>query len=166
MRKEDPIKHCENCKKQFYRVYYGKRLQDLSSFKKRKFCSKLCQLEYHLNREQTRQWIGRKLQSFKKNKCSICKGNHWLGVHHIDGNWQNNDIKNIVTLCASCHTKQHWKKGDYKYNLPKKFCQICGLPHKAKNFCNKHYRNWKNTGNPLGKKNNTIWTDLKPLETQ
>lgn len=152
MKKEDPIKNCANCEKQFFRVYFGKRLQDLGNFKKRKFCSKLCQYEYHLQREQTRQWIGRKLQDVKKDKCCICNGFNWLGVHHRDGNWKNNDISNLITLCASCHTKQHWKQGDYEHKKINKTCSLCNLPHKAKDYCNKHYRNWKNTGNPFGKK--------------
>ena len=154
-RKDDPIKICAQCEKQFFRVYFGDRLQDLGSFKKRKFCSKICQLEYQLKAEQTRQWIGRKLQSFKKDKCATCKGNHWIGVHHRDGNWKNNDISNLITLCASCHSKLHHSKGDYEHIYEKKTCTICGLPHKAKGLCNKHYRNWKNTGYAEGKRKGT-----------
>ena len=38
-----------------------------------------------------------------KNPLSTSK----MAVHHIDGNPQNNDLKNLVVLCASCHLKIH-----------------------------------------------------------
>ena len=152
MKEKDPEKFCEYCKKQFYRVRYPSKLQDLTNFKKRKFCSKLCMLEQSLQREKTRQWNGRKLQAFKKEKCATCKGIHWLGVHHRDGNWKNNDMNNLITLCASCHSKLHHHKGDYKHIYEKKSCTICELPVRAKGFCNRHYMNYRNKGDPLNKK--------------
>ncbi len=114
-RKQDPEKFCKHCEKQFFRVQYPSKLQDFTQFTKRIFCSKLCMLEFNLEREKTRQWNGQKLQSLKKDKCAQCKGTHWLGVHHRNGDWKNNDLNNLITLCASCHTKYHHKKGDYKH---------------------------------------------------
>ena len=47
-----------------------------------------------------------------KFKCQIChldqvnvEGSHH--VHHIDGDKQNNDSDNLITLCVQCHTKIH-----------------------------------------------------------
>ena len=28
-------------------------------------------------------------------------------VHHIDGNWRNNEIENLQEICRSCHTIHH-----------------------------------------------------------
>ena len=30
-----------------------------------------------------------------------------IAVHHRDGNKQNNTMKNLITLCCSCHAKKH-----------------------------------------------------------
>lgn len=40
--------------------------------------------------------------------CNICK--HYafdLHVHHADHNNKNNDIRNLMPLCKSCHTMAH-----------------------------------------------------------
>jgi len=33
-------------------------------------------------------------------------------IHHIDGNWKNNKIENLLILGSSEHTKLHHKQGD------------------------------------------------------
>jgi hypothetical protein len=30
-----------------------------------------------------------------------------LDIHHIDGNWRNDNPKNLITLCRSCHILTH-----------------------------------------------------------
>ena len=40
-----------------------------------------------------------------KDKCEICGSKSNLDVHHKDGNWKNNIIKNIQILCRSCHER-------------------------------------------------------------
>ena len=35
-------------------------------------------------------------------------------IHHINGNWKNNKVKNLLILTPSEHTKLHWKQGDIK----------------------------------------------------
>ena len=40
------------------------------------------------------------------NKCKICSSRKNLACHHI-GNPKDNRIKNIMTLCNSCHRKIH-----------------------------------------------------------
>lgn len=51
------------------------------------------------------------------NKCCGCGSTHRISVHHKDGTGDhehkknikiNNDIKNLITLCGSCHSKLHW----------------------------------------------------------
>lgn len=56
-------------------------------------------------------------------KCVLCGSDHLLQVHHKDEmgrstpkELRNNSLDNLITLCASCHIKQHnpvlkrWKK--------------------------------------------------------
>jgi hypothetical protein len=50
-----------------------------------------------------------------KNHCQLCNTDKKLCIHHIDGSGHsskkefiNNDIKNLITLCNSCHHKLHW----------------------------------------------------------
>lgn len=39
-------------------------------------------------------------------QCFICNGSFpHFNIHHIDKNRENNQIDNLVTLCASCHKK-------------------------------------------------------------
>lgn len=49
---------------------------------------------------------GRKAVEYAKardrHKCVLCdsKGEE---VHHIDEDWRNNDLRNLITLCKPCH---------------------------------------------------------------
>lgn len=60
------------------------------------------------------------------NECQACnrkKGVVNLVVHHIDGNKQNNEPENLVTLCVGCHLRLHGKSrtyGDYAIVSDKK----------------------------------------------
>ena len=48
----------------------------------------------------------------KKNFCEYCHSSHnRLEVHHKDGNHGNNELANLITLCPSCHKKEHYKLG-------------------------------------------------------
>jgi hypothetical protein len=38
-------------------------------------------------------------------KCRMCKSDNHLVVHHIDYNKYNNEERNLITLCKSCHGK-------------------------------------------------------------
>lgn len=47
-------------------------------------------------------------------KCTRCSSKTKLNIHHIDGNGsthleelQNNELSNLITLCASCHAREH-----------------------------------------------------------
>ncbi len=60
-----------------------------------------------------------KLKDYKKNKirdfCELCSNNDCrLEVHHKDGNHVNNDFDNLITVCVSCHKKEHYKMGRVK----------------------------------------------------
>lgn len=61
-----------------------------------------------------------KYTKHKKNYCEHCGfipiHSVQLDVDHIDGNHNNNDIKNLQTLCANCHRLKTYvnKEGGYK----------------------------------------------------
>lgn len=43
-------------------------------------------------------------------KCRVCYRNiKRMEVHHIDGNKENNDWENLITLCTKCHHRVHEK---------------------------------------------------------
>lgn len=41
--------------------------------------------------------------------CQICGEHKYLGIHHKDEDKRNSSLDNLVTLCASCHSKLHWE---------------------------------------------------------
>jgi len=56
--------------------------------------------------------------SYYGKVCSNCEYNKYieaLEVHHIDGNRKNNNLDNLIVLCANCHSVITRKKG-YLYN--------------------------------------------------
>lgn len=49
--------------------------------------------------------------NYKCSRCGWCEVSEFVGhkkpiltVDHIDGNWRNNAIDNLVVLCYNCHT--------------------------------------------------------------
>ena len=40
-------------------------------------------------------------------KCEICESQHGLSIHHMNGNHDDNDIKNLELLYRVCHGKSH-----------------------------------------------------------
>ena len=66
----------------------------------------------------------RKARKHKKDFCQECgykpRDKAKLDIDHIDGDRSNNDIKNLQTLCKSCHkiktieNEDHKKHGRYK----------------------------------------------------
>lgn len=43
------------------------------------------------------------LASGAEYKCAVCGATERLNVHHRDGDHKNNDVRNLVLLCYSCH---------------------------------------------------------------
>lgn len=85
-----------------------------------KFCSTACRRKYN-HYVQNKPW-----KLHKKDHCEMCgpKVNYHnvqLHVHHIDCSKENNDISNLMTLCANCHSLiTHLESGHLnKNNVPK-----------------------------------------------
>jgi hypothetical protein len=147
--KDAPIKYCKYCNKQLERKRFPSgRLECLSAFNKRKYCCWLCMRKDWLTKEKSSQTYRNAHVTAKKinelilqrTECEICGKVGKLDVHHIDGDYQNNDPSNLMVLCRSCHNKEHKKKGK---------CLICGEPTEGLGYCNKHYIRYKKYGDPL-----------------
>ena len=81
--------------------------------------------------EEYPQEFNEKLKKFIKNRdmciCqnSNCMNTEKLHIHHIDFNKQNNNPKNLITLCRSCHAKTYSKnKRNYFINYYKEIVSI------------------------------------------
>lgn len=55
-------------------------------------------------------------------------------VHHKDGNRLNNSLENLEVITRSEHSRLHSTKN--------RLCEVegCSSKHRAKGFCNKHYK--------------------------
>lgn len=46
----------------------------------------------------------------KNDICKICNKIYFtLEVHHIDGDWKNNALENLLVICTDCHNNIHNK---------------------------------------------------------
>ena len=103
-RAEDPLKYCENCGIQLYRKRYGEQLEDLTAFKKRKYCSLSCANTKKVLTKHGYSWRARK---HLRDSCEACGCKVRLQAHHVDQDKKNNEPKNIQTLCKFCHDFWH-----------------------------------------------------------
>ena len=141
-------KYCKYCGNKLERKRFNGRLEDFKVFSNRQYCNRECMKKDYLK-------IGKHNQSYSnahatarkinelilhKDVCEICGSKTNLDIHHIDGDWQNNNVDNLICLCRSCHMKEHSPKG---------ICTICGKPQKGYGYCNKHYIRFKKYGDPL-----------------
>lgn len=49
----------------------------------------------------------------KKSYCELCNSNNNLCVHHIDGNRNNNELSNLLTVCKKCHQAHHVTRDEF-----------------------------------------------------
>jgi len=101
----EKAKSCATCGRPMSRKRYDGRLEDLTAFNKRKFCSLSC--------ANTRTELGKHGYSWRARKhlkafCEACGSANRREAHHIDQDRSNNDPENIQTLCCHCHTTWHW----------------------------------------------------------
>jgi hypothetical protein len=100
----DVSKFCEACGAEFFRSRFGERLEDLTVFNKRKFCSLSCANTRKVLTKHGYSWRARK---HLKTSCEACGYRHKLEAHHIDQDKTNNQPENIQTLCSFCHDFWH-----------------------------------------------------------
>jgi len=70
-----------------------------------------------LQGENSSGWKGGKSRSWSykvlersnkiKDQCQICKEKGKIQIHHIDGNKNNNQLKNLGVVCSYCHFAIH-----------------------------------------------------------
>lgn len=112
-------KYCKYCGKQLERKRFNGRLEDFTAFKNRKYCNRECMKRAYLKIGENEQsysnahTTARKINELilHKETCELCGSDKNLDIHHIDGNWKNNNINNLMCLCRSCHTKYERNKG-------------------------------------------------------
>ncbi len=97
------------------------------SRKSQKYCSLKCKKKKRsLNYYHNKTLNGNRQKALERDgyKCAKCGEPENLHVHHKDGSGgkknENNNLDNLITLCNSCHTKEHYKTG-----LIAK-CLVCG----------------------------------------
>lgn len=107
---------CPVCGKEFIRPNWA--IKEGNNY----FCSKSCAATYnnthHRCGEKNPNWIdgryskstyAKKAYRTYKLKCAICglEEECCLQVHHVDENRENDDINNLIILCANCHCRVH-----------------------------------------------------------
>jgi len=140
----DPEKYCERCGERMQRKRYNGTLEDMTRFRKRKYCSLRCANSRGIRSTKSGQQhtISRRL---RKQHCECCgktpSRRQHLHAHHINGDWLDHRPENIKTLCVGCHLRLHTK--------PSRPCVVCGEKSRKHKMCQKHFQRWKKYGDPL-----------------
>lgn len=104
-RKPEPLKHCERCGVALKRKVYDGRLEDLSAFRRRRYCSLTC--ANSKTGPLTKHGYSWRARKHLKPACEACGVETSLHAHHIDQDTANNDPSNVQTLCKHCHGFWH-----------------------------------------------------------
>jgi 5-methylcytosine-specific restriction endonuclease McrA len=108
--KPTPEKSCALCGcKMERRRFASGVLEDLTSFTKRKLCSRKCKDASVVKEVVSENQYRYRARRMRKPQCEQCGSVSKLQVHHIDKDVSNNTPMNLQTLCASCHNTLHWK---------------------------------------------------------
>jgi len=92
-----------------------------------KYCSAKCQMSYQTSQKllsgtASPKTLKRYLIEHFGNKCWTCGITEWnkkeivMELEHIDGNSENNDLKNLSLICPNCHSQTSTYKGANKGN--------------------------------------------------
>ena len=99
----EPLKSCENCGATISRRRYGSRLEDLTAFRKRRFCSLSCANTRKTLTKHGYSWRARK---HLKTACEACNETRSLIAHHIDQDKTNNDPSNLQVMSPMAHSQK------------------------------------------------------------
>jgi len=105
-----------NCRRVKCRCLLCDKEITYSPSRKRKYCSKSCANKArHADKEFPnksnnfrRFWVRRGIIQ-KCEKCGYDEVKEILGIHHIDGNRENNKRNNLMVVCPNCHSLIHRK---------------------------------------------------------
>ena len=103
-KKQEETKYCECCGEGMQRKRFKGRLEDLSAFTRRRFCSLSCA---NTRTDLTKHGYSWRARKHLKKKCEACQTEKSLQAHHIDQDNTNNEPENIQTLCKHCHDFWH-----------------------------------------------------------
>jgi len=145
---EVPTKYCLNCGAAMSRKRYNGQLEDRARFLQRKYCDPACAGMSFRKESVSLPGLYKRAIKFRASACQTCGSTEkGLGIHHIDRNPANNSAENLLTLCASCHTRLHWQEGKapWKERSP---CKVCGDPARRHGLCQKHWFRFKKYGDP------------------
>ena len=121
-------KYCEYCGNKLERKRFDGRLEDFTVFSNRKYCNRECMRkdwvkigDNHNQSYSNAHTTARKINELilHKEVCELCGSDTNLDIHHIDGNWQNNNLDNLMCLCRSCHTKYERNKDKTELRIRK-----------------------------------------------
>lgn len=133
-------RYCEYCGNKLERKRFNGRLEDFTVFSNRKYCNRECMRKDWVkigdNHNQTysnAHTTARKINELilHNEMCELCGSDTNLDIHHIDGNWQNNNLDNLMCLCRSCHTKYERNKDKNELRIrkltPLEFWRLMGF---------------------------------------
>ena len=150
-RKPTPLKHCPACNHKMERRTYNGRLEDLAAFNRRKYCNRVCMAKGFTKDNPSLAALRWRAAKYRGTVCQRCRATQGLHIHHVDGNPANNEARNLMTLCGSCHQTWHWENGrtPSRKSPP---CSICGALSRKLGMCQKHYQRFKRHGSPYAVK--------------
>lgn len=106
---------CTRCRKIIFKS------KSLYNRNEENYCSREC---YDDRRKDTLKNLKRHTKYYNtlldNSSCECGESKKYLlQIHHIDGNHNNNEPKNLEIVCANCHVKRHLKlnkKGELVYH--------------------------------------------------
>jgi len=104
MKKQEYEKCCECCGAVMLRKRYRGRLEDLSAFERRRFCSLTCA---NTRTDLTKHGFSWRARKHLKAACEACGHPYRLQAHHMNQDIMDNRPENIQTLCKHCHDFWH-----------------------------------------------------------
>src|SRR5574343_729640 len=108
-----PEKYCERCGVLLERKRYNGVLEDKAAFMRRKFCSLHCaNLRGNWGKSLTARYrVSTRKRMPQCERCGMVPPDlKQLHVHHKNEDITDNRVKNLETLCASCHKLEHHRR--------------------------------------------------------